>query len=276
MALRDNVYLLIGLAAGLTFAAMLLVFGPSLALMIVPLGPDDPLGSTVAINVVVFGGIAGVAAWGLTLMPSEPVRVAPSPLLVGAAFLLGAVGFLITLGLAGVAGAVQMGSHERPIAGTLLLGSLLILGQSASEELLFRGWMQRYIIQLINPVGGVLITAATFALFHLLGGVRGPTTVLNLLLGGILFGLLALKRGNIVPSVAAHFAWNWSEQTLAGLDPNPGRPPFGSILDLDLVGRSIWGGSTEGLNASLGMTCALVALVVPVLAWPSGFTLARQ
>ncbi|MET0246329.1 MAG: CPBP family intramembrane glutamate endopeptidase, partial [Sphingomonas sp.] len=73
------------------------------------------------------------------------------------------------------------------------------------------------------------------------------------------------RSGGIAAPIAAHFAWNGSEQLIFGLDPNPGVGPFGSVLDLDLAGAARWGGSAEGLNASVGMTIALLVVLVPLL-----------
>ncbi|KTT68023.1 hypothetical protein [Sphingomonas sanguinis] len=47
-----------------------------------------------------------------------------------------------------------------------------------------------------------------------------------------------------------------------GLDPNPGVGAFGAVLDLDLRGASLWGGSDQGLNGSWAMSLSLLALVV--------------
>jgi membrane protease YdiL (CAAX protease family) len=98
-----------------------------------------------------------------------------------------------------------------------------------------------------------------------MGGARSPTTLLNLVLGGLLFGLLAARGGGIAAAAAAHASWNWGERIFAGLDPNPGVGAFGAIRNYDIVGPLLWGGSDEGLNASLAMTMALVALLAALI-----------
>ncbi len=90
--------------------------------------------------------------------------------------------------------------------------------------------------------------------------------LVNLMLGGVLFGLLALRSGGLAAPVAAHFAWNATEDLGFGLVPNPGIGPLGALVDLDLAGPAHWGGSEEGLNTSVGMTVVLAALVVLLLA----------
>ena len=153
-------------------------------------------------------------------------------------------------------------------AGMFLWGTALIVIQSGSEEVFFRGWIQPILVKAWG-FAGILTTAATFAALHLIGGAISVVSVLNMFLGGVLFGLLAARYGGIAVAVAAHFAWNWAEQLLFGLYPNPGIGSFGSILNFDLVGSSWWGGSDEGLNASIATTFALAILLAPYLIVPA-------
>jgi membrane protease YdiL (CAAX protease family) len=133
------------------------------------------------------------------------------------------------------------------------------------EEIFFRGWLQPVLSERFGVAVAVLLSTLAFAALHLMGGARSPTTLVNLFLGGLLFGLLAARGGGIAGAIGAHFAYNWSEQMVLGLDPNPGVGSFGSVLDYDLAGPAWWGGSDEGLNASIAMTIALLALLVPLL-----------
>ena len=41
---------------------------------------------------------------------------------------------------------------------------------------------------------------------------------------------------------------------------------FGAVWDFELAGTGLWGGSAEGLNASLGMTLVLLAVLLPLAA----------
>ena len=59
----------------------------------------------------------------------------------------------------------------------------------------------------------------------------------------------------------AHVGWNGAEALLFGASPNPGIGAYGSILDVDLAGPALLGGSADGLNASLTATAMLVMLI---------------
>jgi len=181
------------------------------------------------------------------------------------------VGLLLGLGGLGLAVAytalagsiVPLVAKPDPLM--LIAGLGVVLLQVVAEEAYFRGWLQPVLTRAWGPPVAVGVTAIVFALVHCLGGARSPLTLANLLLGGVWFGLLALRGGGIARAAGAHFGWNAAEQLLFGLDPNPGVGSFGSVIDLDLVGPALWGGSAEGLNASLAMTMALVVLVAPLL-----------
>jgi serine/threonine protein phosphatase PrpC len=139
-----------------------------------------------------------------------------------------------------------------------------VLFAAAIEEIFFRGWLQPALARDFGTPVAILLAALAFSALHVMGGARSPTTLVNLFLGGLLFGLLAARGAGVAGAAAAHFAWNWSEQIALGLDPNPGVGSFGALVDLELAGSALWGGSDEGLNASIAMTMALLVLVTPL------------
>ncbi len=194
------------------------------------------------------------------------VRVGDHPLRwLGLGVALGLAGLGLTLALSWLNGTLGWGQGAQVAAGALLLGSSLTLIQVAAEEVLFRGWLQPALVERIGPVAGVLVGAVLFAGFHLTAGAMGPLALANITLGGVWFGLLALRSGGIVAPLAAHFAWNLVEDMALGLTPNPGAGPLGSLIDLDLTGGAWWGAQPDGLNASIGTTAVLLALILPLV-----------
>jgi membrane protease YdiL (CAAX protease family) len=172
--------------------------------------------------------------------------------------------------MAALAGSLVSGTggHAAPLA--LAAGVMVILFQTTSEEVFFRGWLLRALERRIGAIAAGGLSALLFAAFHVLGGARAPMSLGNLLLGGVWFGLLALRSGGLAAPVLAHFGWNASEELIAGLSPNPGTGSFGAIADWDLVGDPLWGGTEDGLNSSIGMACVLIALTLPLLAGSFG------
>ncbi|KQM61669.1 MULTISPECIES: CPBP family intramembrane glutamic endopeptidase [unclassified Sphingomonas] len=218
----------------------------------------SPAVAETGFNVVVFGAIL-LLAWGLGRVAGVSWRW--TGFARGAAVGLAAV--LLAVGYCALAGTLGRGGG--PSASfTLPLGLLVVLVQVTAEEAMFRGHVQPLLVRAAGAGVAVPLTAVAFAALHaVLGGVE-PVMLANMLLGGVLFGLLALYRG-LGAAIGAHVAWNGVEQLGVGLDPNPGIGPFGAAIDLDLSGAALWGGTTAGLNGSVAMTLALLAAILFVV-----------
>ena len=210
-----------------------------------------------------------LVAIGLGLVAGAPLGW-PSHL-SGRAFagglMIGLTALALAISYCAIAGTLTRGSAA-PVSAALLIGMAVIACQVLAEEALFRGYVQPLLVRGIGPVTGVLAAAAAFAVVHGIAGGADLITIGNMMLGGVLFGALALRGGGIAAAVGAHLGWNMAEQIGVGLDPNPGTGAFGALLDLDLAGAARWGGSEAGLNASWAMSFALVAAVIVAAWWP--------
>jgi len=80
---------------------------------------------------------------------------------------------------------------------------LIALIPAVSEELLFRGLVQRNLENAMGRTRGVIITGIIFGLYHL-----NPFSFVPLAALGIYLGFLAVRSGSIWVSVMAHFANN--------------------------------------------------------------------
>lgn len=220
-----------------------------------------------ALLALLLGRIDGTAVWRLGARPGRWS-------LLGVA--AGALGLLACVALVWLHGSLRAAPPgAEPVARLLALGLAITVLQVLAEELLFRGWLLPALATRVAPAErlalplAVVLSAAAFAAFHLVGGVAHWFGLVNLLLGGIWFALLALRSGGIVAPFAAHYGWNVVEDLGLGLVPNPGRGELGAIFDSDIVGSVWWGGSEEGLNPSLAMALVLVGLILPLLRRPA-------
>lgn len=86
------------------------------------------------------------------------------------------------------------------------------LAPGFSEEMLFRGYSQRRLIERWGGWTAVLVTSAIFAIIHL-----APHTVVFAFPVGIWLGLMAWKSGSVWPGVIAHAAVNglWNAYNIA-------------------------------------------------------------
>lgn len=258
------------MAVGIAVSALLILFGQQIALQ-APIESEE--GLTALIYAVIFAPMAIIGLLSARFDGFSAIRAGEAPgrwAVIGLAS--GLLGLAATIALAALAGALVPG--QGAVLGAMILpGLLLVLFQTGSEELFFRGWLLKALEGRVGQgTGGAAaaigLSALLFAGFHILGGARTPMSLLNLMLGGLWFGLLAWRSGGLVAPLLAHFAWNASEELIAGLTPNPGSGVFGALSDWDLVGNPLWGGSDEGLNTSIGMAAVLAALIVP-LVWRS-------
>lgn len=248
---------------GLALAGLWLWFGPPIADGLA--SGVEGAGGEALFTAAVFLPLLILAIAGAWIVDLKAWRVGPHPLRWGGlGMALGIGGVLLATGYAVIAGTSAFGP-DGGVGAALALGVVVVGLQVLAEEALFRGWFQPAVATLTGGPAAVVIVAALFAGFHLLAGAQGLVTIVNLLLGGLLFGVLALREGGIAAAFAAHFGWNASEQLLLGLDPNPGIGGFGALIDLELSGAALWGGSDAGLNGSIAMTFALLAVLIPLI-----------
>lgn len=266
--------LAMALAAGVVFGGRVLgsqAAGTILASMAHVSAPWPGVVGSLVFRLIVYAPLALIALGACRVDRRSPWLAGAKPS-VAAPFgvLVGAGGFALAVALTALAGDV--GTAPAQLSGpagiaAIASGVVLFALQSTAEELYFRGWLQPLLCVRWGATAGVLVTALLFAGLHLAGGARAPVSLINLFLGGLLFGLLALRTGGLWAPVLAHFAWNWSEAAGAGLEANPDLGPTGSILHLALRGEPIWSGGDDHLNGSIGMTLVLLALVIGLMAF---------
>jgi membrane protease YdiL (CAAX protease family) len=271
---------IITLIGAILVCAAIVLFGPDLAQAARAMLPeaqqaDMPLVETL-FTAIIFMPLLLIALFAARLSGGNALALGRKPLAtIGSGLLIGIAGVVGAIGYAWLAGTLDRAPQQATAIDTILWGSGVVLFAAAVEEIYFRGWLQPVLARSFGVPVAILLSALAFAALHVMGGARSPTTLVNLFLGGLLFGLLAARGGGIAGAVAAHFAWNWSESIALGLDPNPGVGSFGALIDLELGGAALWGGSEEGLNASLAMSLTLFALLVPFLILLRGHPLRR-
>ena len=257
---------------------VIIIIGLIAALFAVAEPVRDAIGERITVDSVITGNVLFYAVLFVPLIllslllgllgRHRVLRAGDSPLrwvLVG--LLIGAGGLATCVLYVWLNGSLRPVAIDALAQNHLILGTAIVLLGVAAEELLFRGWLLSALQDMLGSSWAVLLSAIAFSGFHWWAGGAAADVVslANLLLGGMWFGLLAVRSGGILAPMAAHFAWNASESIVFGLDPNPGVDELGALTNYDLVGLPMWGGSGEGLNASIAMTFVLAALVVPLL-----------
>jgi membrane protease YdiL (CAAX protease family) len=100
--------------------------------------------------------------------------------------------------------------------------------------MLFRGYVQRRLIERWPAWVGILITSIAFALFHIM-----PQVVLFAFPLGVWLGMMAWKSGSVWPGIVCHAAVNglWNiYQVGAHFDVFPDDPPLAVLIGILAVG----------------------------------------
>jgi membrane protease YdiL (CAAX protease family) len=217
-----------------------------------------------------------MAAWALvsSRLIERRARI-DRPVSIGRALGIGAIGAVLMFALVLLALVVtqciavehifQMPDAEAWLGITA--AAVLVAFQAGAEETFFRGWLQPILVTRWGVWPGVAVTAVLFAIAH---GIllNGWPAFVNVFLAGLLFGLVALRTGRVAAAFAAHGTWNWLEQSVVGLTPNPGVDPLGSVLDLKIIGPEYVGSGADELTGSLYLTLIFAVFVVILVALP--------
>jgi membrane protease YdiL (CAAX protease family) len=164
-----------------------------------------------------------------------------------------------------VAGALHVEFWTQPRAFALLLLNLVTLAVGAlAEEVAFRGYSFRRLIEAIGPVAATIVMSLLFALGHLLNPSATWASTLVTILAGVLLSIAWLRTHGLWLGWGLHFAWNASMGILFGL-PVSGIYDFASMVQTRAFGR-LWltGGRYGPEGAAFTVIVLLLGIVVLV------------
>jgi membrane protease YdiL (CAAX protease family) len=175
----------------------------------------------IAINVV----LTLYAFWGFRLSGNEDrvlCNEASSAKSIGEDIAIGValfVGCLITSILLGVLFHGTGSNHMPRLARTdldRLLGLILTFVAPICEEIQFRGYLLRELDAITRNTGvAIVLQAAFFVMMH--GSGQGISGYLTRFVYGIAFGLIAIRRNSLWPSMTAHLLVDLTVFLVAGI-----------------------------------------------------------
>jgi uncharacterized protein len=158
---------------------------------------------------------------------------------------------------------VQLWTQARAIWLLFLnLGTLAIA--ALAEEIAFRGYPYRRLIEAIGPVTATIVMSLFFGLGHTLNPGATWTGVLVTMLAGLLLSVAWLRTHGLWLPWGLHFAWNASLGILFGL-PISGISDFASVVHTRAFGPLWLTGGKYGPEGAQFTTIALLLGIVVVI-----------
>lgn len=147
-----------------------------------------------------------------------------------------------------------------PVLGTLIF----IFSLALTEEIFFRGIIYRIMEESLGTNIALAVSALIFGLSHLTNENMSVTSLLAIIIGGCLMGLLYTAARRLWLPVFAHTGWNYI-QTLTGVTLSGSDDlPEASLFDSSLDGPDIITGGSFGPENSI-LTIVLTAVILIAL-----------
>ena len=157
----------------------------------------------------------------------------------------------------------------QPVGIAALLNiSIILIGwliQGATEEIVTRGWLMNVLGARYNIMVGLILSSVFFALIHSENPGINYVAMLNIVLVGILLGLIVINTGSLWVACGIHSAWNFAQGNIFGFQVSGNDVGIGSIVDLNLVGNEFITGGQFGPEAGLICSFVILALIVIML-----------
>ncbi|HZY63206.1 MAG TPA: CPBP family intramembrane glutamic endopeptidase [Edaphobacter sp.] len=161
-----------------------------------------------------------------------------------------------------LAGALHVEFWTQPRAFWLVVLNLATLAIAAlAEEVAFRGYPFRRLIEVIGPVKATILMSVLFGALHMLNPDATWISVLITMFAGVLLSIAWLRTHGLWLPWGLHFGWNASMGILFGL-PVSGIVDFSSVVQTQAVGRT-W--LTGGYYGPEGAFFTIIVLAVGII-----------
>lgn len=173
-------------------------------------------------------------------------------------YLLGLViGFVMIIGAAGIAlatGALEYKGLQD--VSLIVIGAYLLafIIQGFSEELVMRGFFMNAYAARKGMFAAIIVNSVVFAMLHLGNDGVSVLAMINLILAGIVFSLMAAYFDNIIVCSAAHSMWNFAQGNLFGVLVSGIYLPSTVMRFHNVPGMDWLSGGAFGLEGGLAVT----------------------
>lgn len=145
---------------------------------------------------------------------------------------------------------------------SMLAAGFFLSAPAAFEEALFRGYILQTFVRARMAFFGVIVTSALFAGVHQMNPNLSNIAIFNTFLAGIWFATAYLISNNLWFPIAIHFAWNWTQVAIFGMELSG----FEKFVETPLLkeidrGPEWISGGNYGIEGSIACTAAIVLAV---------------
>ena len=144
----------------------------------------------------------------------------------------------------------------------VLLSIVLFMGVSVFEEIIFRGYVLKNLLESFNPYIALFVSSLFFSLIH---GANPNVTLLglsNIFLAGIFLGASYVFTKNLWFPIALHFSWNFFQAMfgfkVSGLDSY-------SIIKFDIIENNYINGGEFGFESSV--LSLIIIIIFTIIIW---------
>lgn len=173
-------------------------------------------------------------------------------------YLLGLViGFVMIAGAVGIAlatGALEYKGLQDVSLGVIGAYLLAFMIQGFSEELVMRGFFMNAYAARKGMFSAIIVNSVIFALLHLGNDGVSILAMINLILAGIAFSLMAVYFDHIIICSAAHSMWNFAQGNLFGVLVSGIYLPSTVMKFQNVPGLDLLSGGAFGLEGGLAVT----------------------
>ena len=143
------------------------------------------------------------------------------------------------------------------VSATLAVSALAMIANSVTQEVLFRGYVQKTLETQFGSAASVVLSSMFFAILHV-GALKSLLPAINLFLAGLLLGLAYAVTRNLWLPIGIHLGWNFLQGPLLGLVVS-GNDTWAARPTVVLRGPEIMTGGRFGIEG--GLAASVVTLV---------------
>jgi len=142
----------------------------------------------------------------------------------------------------------------------LLFGFLLMfIVQSSVEEIVCRSFLLPTIAHRFNIIIGLAVSSVVFGLLHWSNANMSVLGIINLVLAGVLLGVVYLRYRRIWAPIGLHAGWNFLQGNFFGFEVSGISVP--SFIDTREVGPDILTGGAFGFEGSIIATFIMLGVI---------------